>query len=480
MTPCVNLVILTKANCEKIYLPGVALGLTTGPTKQKWFDQDGQQQVRKINMQTTSFSEVRGSSRSFRPSYDLKRDWMLPASIAALTVAFLVFTVFNNIMPTGDDVELYYQYANRVLGGSLPYRDFNIEYPPFSLIFFILPAIISNSFGAYNPERYILLFQAESFLLAVATLILVWQLLRTLYPVARLNWRLAFFTAATILICLYVFRRFDISATFLVTLSFYLLYKQRQPGWGGAVLGLATAAKLFPAVLLPIMLIYYWRGKRDRDFALRTMVGFGMAVGVTVLPFVITGLPGLLAFLKYHGERGVQVESLFASLIWLGSIFGLTNIKSSVDHGSINFVSSWGQTLATTATLLTVAGLLAFFGYLWWATRQSGRRLRVDWMLQAGAIAILWFILSNKVLSPQYLVWLLPFAAFWRGPKIWLYFAALTLSFIAFPFMVLGVVAVDWQPMLVILLRNLLLVGLFGLQVWDFVKGTVNFSPNKK
>jgi hypothetical protein len=374
-------------------------------------------------------------------------------------------------MPTPDDVELYYQYANRVLGGELPYRDFNIEYPPFSLPFFILPAIISNFFGAFSPVRYVLIFQAETFLLAVGTLVFLWKLMRILYPTVNLNWRLGFFTASAVVFSLYIFRRFDVAAVFLVVVAFYFIYK-RNPGWGGAFLGLAAAAKLYPAILLPIVLLYFWRNRTDKEFALRIGVGFCFAGGITVLPFVITGLPGLLNFLKYHGERGVQIESIFASTIYLGKFFGLTNAATSVDHGSINFSSSWGGFLASAATLLTIGGLLFFYAYLWWATRTNGRRLRIDWLLQAAAIATMWFIISNKVLSPQYLLWIMPFAVLWRGSKLWLYFAALGLSFVAFPFMVLGAIALDWQPMVIIMVRNILLICLFSLLLKDFVRNT--------
>ncbi|NWJ47317.1 MAG: DUF2029 domain-containing protein [Chloroflexi bacterium] len=419
-------------------------------------------------MQT--YSEVRGLIRSLSPGYNFRRDWMVLASVGALTIAFLVFTIGHGIMPTPDDVDLYYQYANRILGGAVPYHNFNLEYPPFALPFFIFPAIFSNSVGAFSPTRYILLFQAQSYLLTLGTLYLVWNLLRKVYPSLKINWRIFYFGFSSLLICLYIFRRFDIAATFLVALALYMLYIWQKPGWGGAILGLAAAAKLYPAVLLPVMLIYFWRGKGDREFALRTCVGFVMAGSITTLPFVLSGFPGILEFLKYHSERGVQIESLFASIIWLGSEFGLTNAVSSVDHGSVNFASPWGSTLASLSTLLTVGGLLAFYGYLWWITRSGGRKLRSDWVFQASTIAVFWFIILNKVLSPQYLIWLLPFVVFWRGSQALVYFAALSLSFIAFPFMVLGVVALDWQAMLVILIRNVLLLILFILTVRGFIR----------
>lgn len=182
-------------------------------------------------MQT--YSEVRGLIRSLSPGYNFRRDWMVLASVGALTIAFLVFTIGHGIMPTPDDVDLYYQYANRILGGAVPYHNFNLEYPPFALPFFIFPAIFSNSVGAFSPTRYILLFQAQSYLLTLGTLYLVWNLLRKVYPSLKINWRIFYFGFSSLLICLYIFRRFDIAATFLVALALYMLYIWQKPGWGG-------------------------------------------------------------------------------------------------------------------------------------------------------------------------------------------------------------------------------------------------------
>jgi hypothetical protein len=106
-------------------------------------------------------------------------------------------------------------------------------------------------------------------------------------------------------------------------------------------------------------------------------------------------------------------------------------------------------------------GTLAFYGY--WL-KVKGRELDFNWLFEAGGFITLWFILSNKVFSPQYLVWLLPYACLWWGFKICLFYAALVFTFIVFPLMGTQTIATEWFPMLILLLRNGCLVALLILQ----------------
>jgi hypothetical protein len=96
--------------------------------------------------------------------------------------------------------------------------------------------------------------------------------------------------------------------------------------------------------------------------------------------------------------------------------------------------------------------------------------VNTEWVLQAVAIIILWFILANKVISPQYMIWLLPFLPFWKGAKVWLYLLALSLSFIPFPFLVVGIIKLEPLPYLILVLRNTLLAIIF-IQLLNDLRG---------
>lgn|GEM_PF-1672924 len=392
----------------------------------------------------------------------------LIACIVVIGLAFLIFPLVYQNIPNPDDVDLYYLYGQYTLDGKLPYRDFSIEYPPFVLPFFIAPAIVSNIFGPPTQERYVIFFQLEMYLLLIATLIVVVRFGQKLYPQLSLLVGVRYFTVAAVVFTFFISRRFDIVAALLVTLVFYLFYLKRQI-WGGFVLGLATLTKLFPAIILPIALMYYWKIRKQLFPAEKIILGFIVSAFIITVPFLLFAQAGLKGFLTYHSERGIQIESVYGIVIWLGSVAGLTTASSTSDHNSINLASSWGAPLSAVALPLTVLGLLAFYAYIWFKTRED-KNLSLTWLIQASVIATLWFILSNKVLSPQYLIWLLPFLTFWRGARVWLYIGACALSFIIFPVMGAAMVRVEWYAMLTITVRYLLVVGIFGLEIRDFLQ----------
>lgn len=389
----------------------------------------------------------------------------LAACAGALLLVLAGYNLLTGILPTSDDVDLYFKYVRRTLEGEVPYRDFVIEYPPFSLFFFMLPALVSYLSGGLDWGWYEWLFHTQCIALLVASLWLAYRLLLQLYPgVARrslhlLGWRLAAGTAGATAISLYLVQRFDMGAAFFTLLAIYLFYRAR-PGWAGVFLGLGTVTKLYPVILLPLFLLYLWYARHEIKGAVRCVLGFGGACVAVLGPVVLFGASGLRAFLSYHSDRGLEVESIFAGIVVFGSYLGLTNAISMVEYGSLNVTSYWVKPLATASTLLTVAGLL-FIYYLAWRSLRRNTPLRADWLIQISSLSILWFILANKVISPQYVIWLLVFVPFWRGwDKIWLFLLALPLSFIPFPFLIDWLARLDALPFVILAVRNALLVWL--------------------
>ena len=396
-----------------------------------------------------------------------KHTWVLVAYSTALAGLLLVFNLVNNILPTAGDIEIYYTYASFMLNGLTPYHDFRVEYPPLALVFFLLPAWVSTWFGTPTLGRFAIVFHTECFMLAVGTLVLVSATWRLLWPQSRLTvwtWRLGCYTIGALIISLYLLQRFDIAAAALTALALWLFYREK-PGLTGVVIGVGTLAKLYPALLLPLLVIYCWQTRHKWAAIIRLAVGFGATCLAVMLPIALLVTPGsLYGFLEYHAERGIQTESVFASFILVGRALGLTTASISDDHGSLNLTSDWAKPLASFSTLLTLVGIVVIYWLLWrrLGSAQAKIKIEPDWIMQAAAILILWFVLANKVLSPQYLIWLLPFLPFWRGAKVWLYLVALALSFIAFPFLIVGITHLEPLPYLVLAVRNTLLIIIFG------------------
>lgn len=388
--------------------------------------------------------------------------------IGILFLVLVLFTLGTAVLPATEDVTTYYEYSRFTVMGRIPFLDFQMEYPPFALIFFLLPWLVLYPAGGLrgefydNRDLYASIFHVECFLLEIATMWLAYRLLRKLYPSVRpaiFAPRLIWYTLGALAISLYMLQRFDIGASFLLLLGLYLIYDQK-PGWAGAVLALGAGAKLYPAIALPMAIIYLWRYKGKPKAALRCLIGFAIAGAVITLPALIISPSGLLAFLKYHSERGIEIESIYGTIAALGHYLNLAPATSIVDHSSIGFASPWGSSLVTLSTLLTVGGLLVIIALAWNHARPDAH-LRTDWLIQVTALGVLWFILANKVLSPQYMIWLLAFVPFWKGSKQPLFLVALLLSFVPFPLLSAELFKLDWKPMAVLVVRNGILLIIF-------------------
>lgn len=127
------------------------------------------------------------------------------------------------------------------------------------------------------------------------------------------------------------------------------------------------------------------------------------------LILVISGLFALLNFqgavvsqLSYFANRPVQVESTGSILLWLATLFGH---PASVVYtfGSINIESDLGNVVALAFEVFFVLGYALTILWQW--------RGKLD-LLQAFIALILVFVVTGKVFSPQYLIWLIPLLAY--------------------------------------------------------------------
>ena len=407
----------------------------------------------------------------------LRKDWAFLTGLGLLTGAILIYTFYPTLFGfTLGDLKNFRYYIVSMGQGKVPYLDFPVEYPPFALVFIVLPALVS-SFGGFSFDSYLLVFQLEAYLVALGSLFVVRNLLLRFYSSASsYNWRMAFYGAMLPIISLYIFRRFDILPALLVALAFSLLYLRRA-GWAGVCLGLATTTKLYPVLVLPFLFLYYVRNKGDWKLSLRLGVGYAVAVVASVLPFALISFSGLVESLKYHAERGIQIESSYASIVWLGTQAGFIEAFRVKDHKSSGYFSNWNDWLLLASTLLLVAGLLALFIYSWWVSHPRRSTLSKQWPILATFLAVAWFIITNKVFSPQYVLWLLPFLPFLRPWKVWLGSLIVTLGTLDYLYQDNGLVDWEWPPMFTVLIRNSLLLLLIIVVFRDFQQES-KIQPN--
>jgi uncharacterized membrane protein len=227
----------------------------------------------------------------------------------------------------------------------------------------------------------------------------------------------------------------------------------------GATLGLATAAKLYPAVLLPLALVWVVRRRGGREAA----VGLGVFAGVVLvvcLPFAILSPGGFAHSLTTQLGRPLQIESLGSAILLVAHQLGAYAPHVDSSHGSQNLAGAAPDALAAIQTALQLIALVAV-----WVVFARGRA-ETERLLAASAAAVTAFIAFGKVLSPQFLIWLIPLVPLVAGSAgvtaCWLFAAALVTTQIWFPHRywdVVGLHAVDW----LVLLRDLMLVALFAV-----------------
>ncbi|WP_330348954.1 glycosyltransferase family 87 protein [Streptomyces sp. NBC_00582] len=165
----------------------------------------------------------------------------------------------------------------------------------------------------------------------------------------------------------------------------------------GVLLGLATAAKLYPVFLLGPLFVLCWRAGKWRDYG-KAFGGAAVAWLVVNLPVMLFAFEGWSKFYRFSQERGVDFGSFWLILA--------QNSSDPLATDSVN-------TLATLLVVVCFAGIV-------WLTLTAPRRPRFT---QLAFLVVAAFIVTNKVYSPQYVLWLVPLAVLarpkWRDFLIW-------------------------------------------------------------
>jgi uncharacterized membrane protein len=267
-----------------------------------------------------------------------------------------------------------------------------LEYPVLTGVFMEVASWLTPSSGSIQDQEQIYWMVNAGMLMVCAAIIAVcvsrtharrpWDgLLVALAP--------AFALTATI--------NWDLLAVALTAVAMLMWSRGRSLAFG-VLLGLATAAKLYPVLLLGPLLMLCWRAGKWREFW--TAVGGALVAWLAVnLPVMVFAFDGWSKFYTFSQERGVDFGSvwLILSQRWQSSLLTTDNIN----------------TFATLLMLLACVGIAAL-------TVTAPRRPR---FAQLAFLIVAAFILTNKVYSPQYVLWLVPLAVLarprWRDFLIW-------------------------------------------------------------
>ena len=358
--------------------------------------------------------------------------------IAAAFAAIALFVVAWTLLHVGFykhkqviDTPVYQRYGNAIADGKVPYRDFAVEYPPGALPMFALPGLAEPGKNQQVSAGFRRAFETLMWMCGAVALLAMAVVLRVLRRSDLNVWAaLCFAAVAPLLLGSVILSRFDLWPAAICVAALAALVSNRVR-LGHALLGLGITAKLFPVVFVPLGVAYVWKraGRREALICLALLAG---VVGAIFLPFVVLSPGGVWDSLSVQLSRPLQVESLGASLLLVGHhVFGF-GLAGETSHGSQNVAGSAAGVFAVATTVLQVGVL----GWIW--TSFARGRGDGEALVRSTAAALCAFVALGKVLSPQFLIWLIPIVPLVRGRRgLWasgLLAAALVLTQVWFPF----------------------------------------------
>ncbi len=373
----------------------------------------------------------------------------LPVAAWAATRTVLLLCVFKVITVPGPDVTsdvsvIYRGWYEVLRTGVFPPDDVTWQYPPAAALAILSPALLP--FLEYPAAFYVLACAVD----AVAFGLLLYAGRRTPRGARRTRCAGAWVWVAGVpLLGPTAYARYDLMVTAVAVAA--LLALARRPRAAGALAAFGALLKVWPALLLV---------GTPRGRVTRIVWGTAVAVALLLTAAFAVAMPGALDFLTHQRDRGTEVESEGALVFHVARHFGWDG-QVLLNYGSVEFLGPYVDVVSAAAMACTVA---AFGWLLWWRTRA------VEWTASTAAdaafAAVLLFTVTSRVISPQYMVWLVGLAAVCvtlrtgrQGLPALLVVVATGVTLLEFPLNFGSVVASDALGITLLVVRNGLLVA---------------------
>jgi hypothetical protein len=388
-----------------------------------------------------------------------RRGLALPAGLVALAALAWAWPLQHVALWTArndvGDVRIYLRYARWMSRGLVPYRDFHVEYPPgATVIFWLVWQLPGHYRGALSVLMLACLCMCVLGVVATARAL-------GLSP-ARQAIAGGIVALSPLLLGPIVVQRFDMAVAAVTAWLVYAAVTERwKLMWG--LLAAGVLIKLIPIALLPLLVIWqaHRRGWAPAIRGALTSIGF---VILAVLPVLIMTPSGTWYFIDYNLRRPPQLESLTSNLFLLLSKYDHYRFRIVETFHSVGVEGTPPSVVATVSMLLLVVLVIACAWWSWrllaHATAPADRGILV-----AGAAAtIVALTVFGKVLSPQYMMWLLPVTLVlqgrWGRAAIPLTLAALLVTLAYFPTHFQEISKTQIYVIRLLTLRNLILVAL--------------------
>jgi hypothetical protein len=316
------------------------------------------------------------------------------ALVCALHLALFVPTIgdWSSIL-----VNDFAPQAQAIEGGDLPYRDQDIEYPPLSIPILIAPVYVDDSTQGFVDGFMWEMLAFDLGLVVLIALALPGDPRRVLSAVG-------IYTAGVLILSGVVLdpslidtgplalTRFDLAPALFVLAAVLARDRGRSAGWSG-LLSVATAIKAFPLFLYPAL------ARRERN-PRRALVAAAVPLLLCVAAVLVMG-DEFGSAISYHTERALQVEALAASPFEIAKLLG-GGAGVVTGHGGFE-ISADGATAARWISVVVGAAVYLALVVAGWRSRASNLEL------VTALLTVL--VVFSPVLSPQFVLWILPISA---------------------------------------------------------------------
>ncbi len=271
-----------------------------------------------------------------------------------------------------------------------------MEYPVLTGLYQYASMALAKSYTAVSKlvslpiiAEVVMFFNIAAFGLALAWLATVWA--TSLLAGQRRVWDAALVAASPIVI-FQIFTNFDALATAFAT-GALLAWARRKPVLAGLLIGLGVAAKLYPLLLLAPLLVLAVRTGKVREVG-KTALAAVVTWLVVNLPIMVLFPRGWSEFFRLNTRRGDDMDSIY------------NVIKSFTGwRGFDTDLGFWQPpTVLNTVTAVLFVSCCIAIAYIALTAKQRPRVAQIAFLVVAA------FLLTNKVWSPQFSLWLVPLA----------------------------------------------------------------------
>jgi len=302
---------------------------------------------------------------------------------------FAVWGLFS--FYTQGDVVYYYESIRSLFHGT-PASEVLIEYPTPLIWLLSIPYLLG--FGTHTG--YIAVFIGCFVVADALTGYVLWRSARQYGTNPRPA--VAFWIWFVMAIGPIIYMRLDF-LTALLTAAGLISIVRGHRFISGSMIGIGAAIKLWPALLWPAAMV-------DRKAVRRASLGFfGTGAILALASLLYAGWDRLVSPLTWQSDRGLQIESIYATPVMIARLFSRDTWTVYVSQYNAYEIAGPGTIfltqVATAATIL--GGITMLVLYIGWLMRKDRTPIEAGTLM---IIATLIMIITNKTFSPQYMIWL--------------------------------------------------------------------------